>query len=563
MAKSNARTASPHKPPARRSPLLRRACHAFTKLALLLGVGLLLFGLSLLPPTASAQLCGYFPDDIARPCTHWLALLSQLPDELGFAAREEYYACAVDVQATTWAAMLSWYTLLRLLSQPLVRLTMIAAPHVREALLALAVRLAAQSPAMIAAEACILAAALAAWRLVALILRRGYLDRARRRLHRTRAALRTRFRTASQGVGTACSLAGQIFPHACFWLSCVLLLRLAHARGGAERLSDLIGSTAPFVSTGLPVVRTVWSLGAHAAVQRDQLRYWVLWAGLKLLHEGLLCIPFVGWLLTLYPLPYVHELLFASYIWLQLPSHSGLHLTYHIVASNLRKRMWHLRLPQLPKGTLYMLRFSLPHLLPPARRAQLAQLASESGMMILGAALLLTPTPIAAIGVLVVSIVVPMQRAINAIDASEQQGSAGEEREGGLEHDARVTSELKYWLSYYALHLALHIFAPILDWVPFMTHIKLLLLLWVQLPFFRGATRLLASGVRMLRGRTDEAPSLAKGSDVAIAERSNALISSRLKKRQLRSPVSQPSNEPRGDAAATPTHLDFSHTKSE
>ena len=45
-----------------------------------------------------------------------------------------------------------------------------------------------------------------------------------------------------------------------------------------------------------------------------------------------------------------------------------------------------------------------------------------------------------------------------------------------------------------------------LAWLPFVTHIQLLLVLWLQLPFFRGAARILATVVRLLRGGKPCAP---------------------------------------------------------
>lgn len=45
--------------------------------------------------------------------------------------------------------------------------------------------------------------------------------------------------------------------------------------------------------------------------------------------------------------------------------------------------------------------------------------ASDSGLMILGATLLLTPSAIASVGVLIIALIVPMQRAIYAVDQAD------------------------------------------------------------------------------------------------------------------------------------------------
>ena len=65
---------------------------------------------------------------------------------------------------------------------------------------------------------------------------------------------------------------------------------------------------------------------------------------------------------------------------------------------------------------------------------------------------------------------------------------------------AKLGAELRYWLAYCTLRFALRVFTPVLAWLPFVTHIQLLLVLWLQLPFFRGAARILGTVVRLLRG---------------------------------------------------------------
>ena len=88
---------------------------------------------------------------------------------------------------------------------------------------------------------------------------------------------------------------------------------------------------------------------------------------------------------------------------------------------------------------------------------------------------------------------------------------------------------------------ALRLLQPALRWVPFVTHMQLLAVLWLQLPIFRSATRVLALLVRTMRALRPRARPAAADEQQptsARAPRANALYSSRLSQRPARAAAS-------------------------
>lgn len=85
-------------------------------------------------------------------------------------------------------------------------------------------------------------------------------------------------------------------------------------------------------------------------------------------------VPFAPRVLSRLSPPHFEELLCALFVWLQLPRHSGLAPSYLLASRQLRKWMWTVQLPQLPKGTSQLLHLLLSQLIPARWRAQIARL---------------------------------------------------------------------------------------------------------------------------------------------------------------------------------------------
>ena len=86
----------------------------------------------------------------------------------------------------------------------------------------------------------------------------------------------------------------------------------------------------------------------------------------------------------------------------------------------------------------------------------------------------------------------------------------------------------------------LNLLEPALRWVPFVTHWKLLAVLWLQLPFFRTATRLLSHIVPPMLSHVLRTPAggQALAERVADASRPNAVYSEGLVERRVASSTS-------------------------
>lgn len=241
-------------------------------------------------------------------------------------------------------------------------------------------------------------------------------------------------------------------------------------------------------------------------------------------------------------------------------------------------------LPSVPSSAKASLQLVLATTIGSERSAALADAFRE--IYVLAAALffLLTPSPVANVGFLLLSLGHPLLRSIAAIGtgaahrAVDDSGASADDDRGGSaltrraaaqkgrrrpppSADARsadepaqivtaeaeaasasaVNAQLRYWLCYAMLLAALRVFEPLLRWIPFVTHAKLLFVLWLQLPVLRALTRMasaLLPALRLvlgLRARSAEStPSLTDASDddaVARAPRANALYSSRLSQR--------------------------------
>lgn len=55
---------------------------------------------------------------------------------------------------------------------------------------------------------------------------------------------------------------------------------------------------------------------------------------------------------------------------------------------------------------------------------------------------------------------------------------------------------LAYWTMYSLFDLAYGILTDMFDWLPLWYHAKLAIILWLQLPYYRGASFMLEKGVQ-------------------------------------------------------------------
>lgn len=395
------------------------------------------------------------------------------------ASEEIGVATHVAVQAS-WAALKAWTQVLRLLSQPLARLAVVTWPSVRSGLAQAALRFAAQSRTALALEGLAFLVFLGLWRLTMLVRRRRYVSRARaaveRKLQRFTACVRHR----SQLLAAA-------LPHIAFAFVCYVCSHIIGRLGMRSRGLDFVQSIEPVFSTALPAVRTFLHQSAAPTEHRLFLQYWVVWATVEMFRDLLHAVPF--FMRAAVPLyerwwPW-HELPFCCYLWLN--SSRGRLAAYQFIAPKLQQHADRIGglLPSVPERLRDAVAvFVLPSILGRERSTALLEVLAEGRMLLLGFFFVLTPSQVAAFGLPLLALGVPALQSIDAVASGT----------------ADTTGQMRYWLCYALFWGVLRAFEPVLRWVPFATNMKLLFVLWLQLPIFRAATRLvrllLPAGIR-------------------------------------------------------------------
>ena len=421
---------------------------------------------------------------------------------------EDLFSASRTAVEASLLAFGAWGRVLLILSKSGSQLAVAAWPSVKRFSIKAAKKFARQKKEAIAVELVALVVFILLWRLVRLFRRRRYISRAR-------AAVRRRLDSFHAGVERRSRALASALPHVGYAAACVVCSRLAERLGLRARLLELMVAALPSLSTGLPAVRTLLGLSSSHPEQQQCLRYWVVWAAAGMCAGLLQAVPFASRIgsacLPLFGrLPILHELPFYFYLWLQLPGRRGLALAFSTIAPEVqrRARVGGALLPALPERVTGALQLVLATALGLERRAAFAEAVHEAGVLAGGLFFLIMPTPIAAVGLLLLALGGPMLRSIEAL--SEGAGAEGAGGGGGATAAVAASSgapspfsaQLRYWLSYAVLCGALRVLQPALRWVPFVTHWQLLAVLWLQLPIFRGATRLLAQLVPpMLRLR--------------------------------------------------------------
>jgi len=464
---------------------------------------------------------------------------------------------------TTWLAVTAWTRVLHLMAQPLGRLAVVAWPSIRSGIVTAARAAANQSRTALAIEAAVLICVIALWRFVTFVRRRRYFSRARaaaaRRFARFDAHIRRRSRTLAAAL-----------PHIAYASMCAVCARLLGRLGLHARTLAMVLGFEPWLATGLPAVRTLLLLSAAPGEQRLCLEYWVVWASVELCKDLLHAIPFLPrfgraalpLLERWWPLTMLYEIPFCGYLWLQLPGRRGLLLAYELVAPQLQRRASHLDdwLPSVPERAKGVLQMALAAAIGMERSAALIDAVLEGRVLLVGLAFLLMPSQVAAIGLPLIALGGPILRSMDAIASTKNGHATPAVTSTGTQPPtaAAAHQQLRYWLGYATLWAAVRIFEPVLAWVPFVTHMRLLAVLWLQLPIFRAATRLLAlllALLRVARRRGVGGTEADEGeSSLAIRQpRANAAYASRLSRRGAgaHSPAASTTSAPASaDAAA-------------
>eukprot|EP00322_Chrysochromulina_rotalis_P001662 CAMPEP_0115857392 /NCGR_PEP_ID=MMETSP0287-20121206/15551_1 /TAXON_ID=412157 /ORGANISM="Chrysochromulina rotalis, Strain UIO044" /LENGTH=550 /DNA_ID=CAMNT_0003311609 /DNA_START=395 /DNA_END=2047 /DNA_ORIENTATION=- len=465
---------------------------------------------------------------------------------------EDFAVATRSAFEASWVAFAAWMRVIHLAAQFIGRLAVIAWPTVRSGAVYVVQRAASQSRQAIAIEIAILMASIVFWRFAAFVRRRSYVSRAREALEKRVERLVARVRRRSR-------LLAMALPHIFFVVCCVACAHMLARLGMHEQALVVVVSIEPWVTTGLPALRTLLRVSASPNEQRPCLEYWVVWASIELCKDLLHAIPFFPRLAMAvmpllerwWPLVLLHEIPLCAYLWLQLPGRRGLRAAYDFVAPKLKERSSRMGdlLPAVPERIKGALLLALSLAVGSERSASLVEAVHEARLLLVGLFFLLTPTQIALIGLPLLALGGPILSSIEAISATKapmasETLKAGRSvvREDAVSGTAKgvvggASQQMQYWIWYALLWGGIRAFQPVLAWVPFVTHLQLLAVLWLQLPIFRAVTRLLTLLLPLVRAARQSRPSATNhaasdGSVMGIRQpRANAHYASGLTRR--------------------------------
>lgn len=112
---------------------------------------------------------------------------------------------------------------------------------------------------------------------------------------------------------------------------------------------------------------------------------------------------------------------------------------------------------------------------------------AESGVTLVGAVFLITPYVVTFAGTVVIGSLAPAYLTASALQV--ESGAADRRR-----------NWLTYWAVYAVSDAVISVLAPVLEWVPLFYHLKMVLILWLQLPYFRGAAVVLHATLTRIVG---------------------------------------------------------------
>jgi TB2/DP1, HVA22 family len=231
----------------------------------------------------------------------------------------------------------------------------------------------------------------------------------------------------------------------------------------------------------VPVVvqRSPTSFNAETAPLRshevDLLRFWsvygVVWAARGVLRY------FAPVILRTF-LTRLDTLLFFFLLWLQLGFTHGTDVVFPLIAKALRQSQYvganSSRAEQLNIFLRMLVAIGFIH---PDRASVIASTITESGLALIGIVFFITPRVATFVGTVLIGLIVPVYFSMSA----------------STPVSLPITRHawLSYWAVYGLVDAVYSSIADILNWLPLWYHAKLALILWLQLPYYRGASSLL------------------------------------------------------------------------
>ncbi|OQR99029.1 transmembrane protein [Achlya hypogyna] len=430
------------------------------------------------PPSSLASLASLIRDYIPiETIEEGAALIFSMPELSTHVDAGEVGIAVQDVLVASWGALVAWLALLKLLLVPVLAYLLILAdllmPHAKSAAVALFDAFLDLEPEV---QGAIVASMLLLW----IALRKGYFKKAFRLYLRVRAWLRRLYHGALDQVYAKSKLAGMALPHAVFAFAAyavvgagpdVMLFVLGH-----ENLLLVLSRYVPvFKSLQTVYIRRRKALTEPLTPTDDEylehcLHVWILWA---LYHTavGLVTLALPAFLVSSCSVSLLTTNLFL--LWFYLPLTRGYRVVYAMVAAWMHPYANRIPVPEDEHASSNMVLRALTAMgaLSPRSANVLRDLRAQ-GPALLGLLFLGTPGFLTMRGCDAVALAFPAYVAMGTL---------------ALGH--RRTHE--WWVCYFTVVAVVEAFYSsvevVLWWLPFFYHTKLLLLLWLQFPYFRGA----------------------------------------------------------------------------
>jgi len=450
--------------------------------------------------------------------TQLAELLAQSPDWPAIGLAFE------DAVVATFQCLKLWLHFLLLVAFPLVQALAVvgeaALPHVLAAVKLGADYVAGMDPMY---QALVGATLL----FVGVCIRQGYVHKARVQYVRTRRLLELRYRAFVASLSAKWRVVALLLPHLLFFgLSYEALAWLP------QSTTDVLASEALFglLSIGYPLLHSVGvirqkrlypkSSKATPAASRPGLtselikkfdkisipdyewrafeaclKYWVIWS-LAVCAVGMLTLFLPAFVTSFCTVPL--HLCNVFLIWMHSPFTRGDIVLYTLLsplvspyANRLQERVAAANTEDEEK-TNFVMRMLVSLRVVPERHVHLAKDLWAQGPALFGLVFLFTPGFVASRGCSLMGFGFPAYVAI---------GVLGEKR----------TRRYEWWLAYFVVAVAVDYLAAALSrevgWLPLFYHAKLLVMMWLQFPYFQGAERIFNacfSSVFIVPARKDE-----------------------------------------------------------
>ncbi|CAM9351968.1 unnamed protein product [Scytosiphon promiscuus] len=462
---------------------------------------------------------------------------------------------------SSWHSLSAWLSVLTLFLSPVLQFIAVLAravwPHARTAATSLWKYQASLPRSTLYAEAAVVVFLVGVALLRRFIVRQRYLPRAQRRVRLFRQRVDRTYVSFTKSVERNFRLSARLFPHVVYWTAAsffawlapgaaghlrdklwvfattawptmyaiylVLVLRSQHRSNGEAGGSgggtpvavspDAANPRAPVMrrtpvrtpgpgtpGAGTPARSPGSGLArAGSVLPQDVDRVLMYWVVLTVAN----CASLVANLIPENRLtPHVHTAAFFVALWMHLPGPgSGLQVVYASLEPLVHKYVRDLRMPDNGHaGTLKSLQSLLvfTRLLTKENAEVLASNITDSWMLVPGLFCFFTPSFLTNLGCLYVGMVVPAFNSIKTLGRrSSAELSDGWAALATSARGARVRW-LTYWVAYGLWWHACWSLGWVLRIIPLVAHAQLAVLLWLQVPWFRGGFRLLEFAERCM-----------------------------------------------------------------